>query len=302
MKRTKFRFNHQTYQISETATSYVLMTPALFLMAVLFFIPLAQVFGMSFTNMNLIRGTQEYNGLANYEFLLTAQRFWQATANTSIYSVIKISVGLFLAVATALMLDMKIPLRKLIRIIYFAPVVVSVVASSMIWLWFYDPGIGPLNQILKAVGLPPLKWLYDAKTSLISITIFSIWHGVGYNVVILLAGLQSISDTYIEAARVEGASEFQMVRYIKLPLLAPTFSFVLMMDIISSFKSFTDVNVMTPTGGPNYSTGMIVNYIYEQAFTNSRMGRGSAASILLFLIILVLTLLQKRIERRKAEG
>jgi len=122
-----------------------------------------------------------------------------------------------------------------------------------------------------------------------------VWHGLGYNVVLLLSGLQGISGEYLEAAKLDGASEMQVIWRIKLPLLKPIISFVVMMGIINAFKAFSEVNVMTPDGGPGYSTAMAVNYIYEQAFTNGRLGRGAAASILLFIVIFGLTTLRNKI-------
>ena len=128
-----------------------------------------------------------------------------------------------------------------------------------------------------------------------SIILFSVWHGLGYNVVLLLSGLQGVSGEYLEAAKLDGASEMQVIWHIKLPILKPIISFVVMMGIINAFKAFSEVNVMTPDGGPGYSTAMMVNYIYELAFTNGRMGRGAAASIILFVVIFALTTLRSKI-------
>ena len=202
---------------------------------------------------------------------------------------------MILALAVALALDSNIWCRKVLRTIYFSPVVTPVVACSLIWLWFYDPGIGPFNQILGWFGIEPLKWIYSENTAMLSIIIFSVWHGLGYNVMLLLSGLQGISGEYLEAAKLDGATDWQIIWKIKLPLLKPIINFVVMMGIINAFKAFSEVNVMTPDGGPGYSTAMAVNYIYEQAFTNGRMGRGAAASILLFLVIFVLTQVKNKV-------
>ena len=130
---------------------------------------------------------------------------------------------------------------------------------------------------------------------MLSIILFSVWHGLGYNVMLLLSGLQGISGEYLEAAKLDGATDMQVVWQIKLPLLRPIINFVLMMGIINAFKAFSEVNVMTPDGGPGYSTSMMVNYIYEIAFTNGRLGRGAAASIILFIIIFTLTIVRGKL-------
>jgi ABC-type sugar transport system permease subunit len=215
--------------------------------------------------------------------------------NTVIFAVIKLGLDVILALGIALLLDSKIWFRKFMRTVYFSPVVVPVVACSLIWLWFYDPNLGPLNQILGWLGMEPLQWLYAEETAMASVIAFSVWHGLGYNVMLLLSGLQGVSGEYLEAAKLGGASDMQIVWHIKLPLLMPIISFVISMGIINAFKAFSEVNVMTPEGGPGYSTAMMVNYIYELAFTNGRFGRGAACSIILFCVIFTLTNLKDKI-------
>ena len=173
------------------------------------------------------------------------------------------------------------------------------VASSLIWIWFYDPSVGPFNQILSSLGLPTSRWLFHENTALLSILIFSVWKGLGYNMILFLSGLQNIPDSYLEAARMDGATETEVLFKIKLPLLRPITSFIIMIGVINSFKVFTEINVMTPEGGPLGSTTLIVNYIYDQAFTSGRMGRASAAALLLFVVIFLLTELQRAINAKK---
>jgi ABC-type sugar transport system permease subunit len=276
-----------------------LMIPTVAFLAFTFVIPVVQVIQLSFTKFNMATGEMKQIGLSNYTYLLKNDRFWLSMWNTCKYSFLKLTLDTALALLIAVMLDQNIPLRSFLRSTYFAPVVVPMVASSLIWIWFYDPAVGPFNQILEWLGLEKLKWLYHEDTSMLSILFFSIWKGVGYNVILFLSGLQNISDSYLEAARLDGASEWQCFWKIKFPLLRPITSFVIMMGIINSFKVFTEINVMTPDGGPLGSTLLIVNYIYEQAFTHARMGRASAASLLLFIVIFVLTQIQSHIDSSK---
>ena len=291
----KFMFRGQKYHLGETCAAYTLLLPTIISLIVLFVLPLIILLVLSVNDFRVNKGVLDFNGIENFLYLFRAEKFWKAMRNTVIFAVIKLGLDVILALCIALLLDSRVWARKLMRTIYFSPVVVPVVACSLIWLWFYDPTLGPLNQILTTLGLQPLQWLYDSKTAMMSIIIFSVWHGLGYNVVLLLSGLQGVSGEYLEAAKLDGASEMQVVWHIKLPILKPIISFVVMMGIINAFKAFSEVNVMTPDGGPGYSTAMIVNYIHELAFTNGRMGRGAAASIILFIVIFALTTLRSKI-------
>lgn len=284
----------RTYETSQLRVAAVLLVPMLALTVMFFVVPVVQVVYYSFTNFNLTKNVKDWIGLGNFKYIFTDRKFYKALRNTFCFTLAKLLFDTTLALAIALVLDSRIPMRKYLRASYFAPVVVPVVASALIWIWFFDPSLGPFNQILEFLGLPKSEWIYREDTALMSIVMFSIWKGVGYNIMLFLAGLQNIPDYYIDAASVDGASPFQILVKIKLPLLRPIVSFVVMMGLINTFKVFTEVNVMTPKGGPLYSTALIVNYIYEQAFTSGKMGRGCAAALVLFAIIFALTLIQSR--------
>lgn len=289
----------RVYETDQLRAAAVLLLPVLVAVIVLFIIPVVQVVYYSFTNFNINTGRGSWVGIENFKFLIKDTQFHKALRNTVTFAVLKLVFDTMLALVIALLLDTRIPLRKYLRSAFFAPVVVPVVASSLIWIWFFDPGVGPLNQILNFVGLPSLQWLYSEKTALISILLFSVWKGVGYNVMLFLTGLQNIPDSYIEAAKVDGATNWQSLIHIKLPLLRPIMNFVIMIGIINTFKVFAEINVMTPKGGPLYSTALAVNYIYEQAFTRGKMGRACAAAIVLFLIIFILTQIQSKMNASK---
>lgn len=296
--KNSFILRGKKYETSQVTTAATMLIPSIGLLAVFFLWPVIQVFYLSFTNYTLSKGTMDFIAFNNYKYLFEDAKFLKALINTFNYSALKLSLDVFLSLFVAVLLDRAIPLRRYLRTVYFAPVVVPVVASSLIWIWFFDPGIGPLNQILTTLGMSPLQWLHGENTALISLVLFSVWKGLGYNVIIFLAGLQSIPETYIEAAKIDGANDFQSFFKIKLPLLSPVMSFVIMMGIINSFKVFTEISVMTPNGGPLYSTGVMAFYIYEQAFIGSKMGRASAAAVVLFVIVLILTLIQKQIGKK----
>ncbi len=294
----RLRIFGRVYEREQVIAAAVLMTPVLVAVFMLFILPVIQVVYYSFTNMTTSkRGT--FVGIENFKYLIGDTKFFRAIGNTVLFAVMKLIFDTGLALIIALMLDSHIPLRKFLRSTYFAPVVVPVVASSLIWIWFFDPDVGPLNMILEKLGLEPLLWLNDKSTALVSILMFSVWKGIGYNVMLFLTGLQNIPDSYIEASKVDGASWWQSLIKIKLPLLRPITNFIVMIGIINTFKVFAEIDVMTPTGGPGYSTAMIVTYIYEQAFTRGKMGRACAASIILFVIIFILTQIQSKMNASK---
>lgn len=291
----KYTVRGEKYHLGETTVAYTLLAPTILTLILLFVLPLIILLVLSVNDFRVTRGVLDFNGLDNFVYLLKADKFWKAMRNTVTFAVIKLGLDVCLALGIALLLDSKIWFRKFMRTVYFSPVVVPVVACSLIWLWFYDPNLGPLNQILGWLGMEPLQWLYAEETAMASVIAFSVWHGLGYNVMLLLSGLQSVSGEYLEAAKLDGASDMQVVWHIKLPLLMPIISFVISMGIINAFKAFSEVNVMTPEGGPNYSTAMMVNYIHELAFGNGRFGRGAACSIILFCVIYALTALKDKI-------
>lgn len=292
---TKFTFRGEKYHLGETSVAYALLLPTIVCLIILFVLPLLILLVLSVNDFRVTKGVLDFNGIDNFVYLFKAEKFWKAMKNTVIFAVVKLGLDVILALGIALLLDSKIWFRKFMRTVYFSPVVVPVVACSLIWLWFYDPNLGPLNQILGWFGLEPSMWLYAEETAMASVIAFSVWHGLGYNVMLLLSGLQSVSGEYLEAAKLDGASDMQIVWHIKLPMLAPIISFVISMGIINAFKAFSEVNVMTPDGGPGYSTAMIVNYIHELAFTNGRFGRGAACSIILFCVIYTLTAVKDKI-------
>lgn len=295
----RFTLRGHIYEKDQVRAAIVLLVPTMVVLAFLFIIPAIQVVWYSFTNFNLTSGEAAFNGLANFRYIFTDDKFGKALGNTFYFAFVKLAIDTTLALALALMLDAHIPVKRFLRSVYFAPVIVPVVASSLIWIWFFDPGIGPFNQVLSALKLPTSQWLYHENSALNSIIVFSVWKGVGYNMILFLAGLQNIPDSYLDAAKVDGANNWQTLTHIKLPLLRPIIAFVVMIGIINAFKVFAEINVMTPKGGPLYSTALMVVYIYEQAFQNAKMGRACAASLLLFIIIMIITVIQRRLGTKK---
>lgn len=286
------------YKREEVVFSYICILPVIALATVFVVIPLLSVFWLGFTNWDMMSGGGGFVGLKNYKYLIANEKFRKSIVNTLYFAGVKIPLDLVLSLFIATLLDKEIRGRSFFRAIFFLPVVIPMVAASIVWLWLYNPMISPLNQLLAFFHLKPSRWLYDPNLAMLCIIFFSLWKGLGYNIVIFLAGLQSIPNTYIEAASIDGASPSKIFFKITLPLLSPITYFVVLMGIIKSFNVFTQISVMTPDGGPLYSTGVSVFYIYEQSFQNYKMGRASAAAVILFFIILAFTIVQRYIGQK----
>lgn len=283
----------RTYKKEEVIFSYIFILPIIILAVTFIIVPLITVFWLGFTNYDMIAGSGKFIGLKNFKYLIGNEKFRKSVLNTLYFAGVKIPLDLVLSLFIATLLDKKIRARSFFRATFFLPVVLPMVAASIVWLWLYNPMISPLNEMLAFFHIKPSRWLYDPKLSMLCIIFFSLWKGLGYNIVIFLAGLQSIPDTYIEAASIDGATPKKIFFKITLPLLSPITYFVLLMGIIKSFNVFTQISVMTPEGGPLYSTGVSVFYIYEQSFQNYKMGRASAAAVILFFMILAFTIIQR---------
>lgn len=206
-------------------------------------------------------------------------------------SVIVISLGI------AIILNKNIKGRMFFRAAYFVPVVSSWVAVSLIWKWLFNPSFGIINYVLSLVGISGPAWLHDPQFAMIAIIITSVWKDIGFLMVMFLAGLQNIPDTYYEAASIDGASSFRKFWNITVPLLAPTTFFVLIISLINSFQVFDQVMIMTG-GGPAGTTTVLVQQIYNHAFRYYEMGYASAMSWFLFVIIFVITAVQMKLQKR----
>lgn len=262
-------------------------------------IPVVATFVLSLMDYDILN-PMKFVGLANYKELIQDTVVWHTLLNTLLYTVMTVPVGMVISLVLAVLLDQKIGFRRFYRAAYFLPSIASMVAVSVAWLWLFNPDFGIINYVLSWVNIPPLKWLSSSNTSLLSIAIVGVWKGVGYNMLLFLSGLQGISTSYYEAAELDGASKFQQFIRITVPMLKPTTFFVFIMAIISSFQVFDSV-VMLTEGGPGRSSSVLVHYLYQNAFKYFRMGYACAIAYLLFAVILVITVIQMRSERRMRE-
>ncbi len=306
-------------KLLKTLNPYLYLIPALAVIIVFRFLPMLYAFRVSFFKWGM-GGVERFVALGNYISILKDSNFWKAFGNTIYFSLGVVPTSLFLSLFLAVLLKQKIRGVRFFRTIYFLPVITSVIAVSMVWKWIYHPQAGLANSLLGFFNIKGINWLSEWKgifelifnsfkvhplikgpsIALLSLIIVSVWKGLGYNIVLFLAGLENIPIQYYEAAKVDGANRWQMFRSITWPLLSPTTFYVLLMTTIVSFQMFAYVWMMTgpPAGGPLGTTNVLVYYLYDYAFNFSRYGYGTAVAFILFVIILSLTLLQRKIVER----
>jgi len=278
------------------------------LIALLFLAPSIVIFGvfiyysigfnlyLSFTSWNFLSPAKQLVGFENYTRLFTTQKFWSALWKTIYFALGWVSLSLIFGLAFALLLNMKIPMRGLFRTIIFSPYVTTTAAVALLWMWIFQPEYGLVNIFLGWFGVKGPHWLSDVKWAMPAIIIMEVWRNIGYVMVIFLAGLQNIPTELYEAAQIDGVGVFRKFRSITLPLLSPTTFFIVITSLFSAFKIFDQVQVMT-RGGPAGATTVLNYYIYEQAFVNFRAGYAAAASTVMFLFLLILTLFQLAVQK-----
>lgn len=258
--------------------------------------PLLFSFYLSFTRYNPLRAqAPSFVGIQNYLRTFSDPAFWSALWNTTFYAVGTIPITTAIAVILAVFLNEKIKFRTFFRASYFAPVVTSIVVISTIFVYIYFP-FGPLNSLLKLVGIEGRNWLLDPQFALPAIMVMNIWASFGYYTILFLAGLQNIPIELYEAADIDGAATIKKFFKITLPLLRPMLTFALIINTIRSFQIFSEVFVMTQ-GGPIGATTTIVFYLYRMGFMRFRMGQASAVAYILFAVILIFSLIQMKLLR-----
>ena len=279
-----------------------LLVPLIFFLA----IRLAPAFSSLYISLhewNIISPDRPYVGLRNFRFLLEEPRFGRAAINTVRYVLVGIPAQIALGLLLALMLQRITRFRGLFRALYFMPFITPVVAAAWVWQWMYSRSLGPLNQILVALGLPVQSFLRSPDQALYAITAMVVWQYLGFQIVIFLAGLEAIPRVYYEAAQMDGAGGWHLFRRITLPLLNPTLVFSIVYGTIVYLQLFTQVLNMTflDQGGPLASTLTVVLYVYQLGFQRFKMGEAAAATAVLFAVILVITLLQMKVLSKPVE-
>lgn len=284
--RNMRRVKHRQY-----LTGYLFLLPNFICFLVFVFVPIIMGLGISFTDYN---GFNKFNfvGLSNYAAMFKDEYFRISLKNNILYTLGTVPVTVILALILAAVLNSNIKGKSFLRTLYFFPNISSMVAVGIVWGMLYNPSKGLINGVLGALGVANTpKWLASSSTALLSVMIVAVWKQLGYYMVILLSGMQSIPKSLYESAELDGANAVQRFFHVTIPLLSSTLFMVIILMIIGSFQVFDLISIMTD-GGPGASTNVLVYRIYQEGFKYLRFGFASAEAYFLFLIICVVTLLQ----------
>ena len=287
----------------EARAALLFLAPAILLLGVFFFAPVIAGFALSLTDFDLYTIGDPHNlrflGLRNYGNLLGSSIFWTAFGNTLYFALVGGPLTVAVSLAAALLINARLTRAKaFFRTVYFAPVVTTLVAVSIVFKYLYHPRFGILNRALAAVGIPSIDWLGNPKLAMLAIILLAVWKSFGYTMIIFIAGLQNIPAELYEAARIDGAGAWRQFRHVTLPMLGPTFLFVGIVVAIGQLQIFAEPYVMT-RGGPLNKTLTLVMLMYEQGFKFWRMGYAAAVAFVLFLIIGTATLVQMRLQEKR---
>lgn len=275
---------------------YLFVAPLLIGIVAFIFLPIAASLYMSFHTWDMV-SPPELVGLKNYARLVSRDRlFWKVLGNTFKYAGWIIVPSVTVPLILAALLDRPIRLRYLYRLAFFLPLVTSVVAVGLMFRWLYDGEFGLINYVLSWVRIDGPNWLSDVFWAMPAVAMVTVWQGLGYNMVLYLAGLQGIPDHLYEAATIDGAGPLSRFFKITIPLLTPTMFFILVMSVIGTFQTFGLIYVMTQ-GGPINSTNVYIYYLWQMAFGSSKMGYASAMAWILAMVIFIITMIQVRLAR-----
>ena len=282
------------------------VSPALVAVLVLFVVPVLAALALSFTDFDLYgvadRHLVRFIGLDNYRRLLVTPLFWSALGNTAFFVVVGAPLSIAVSLGSAVLLQARlVRARGAFRTALFAPVVTTVVAVAVIWRYIFHTRYGFLNYVLGGLGVHAIDWLGDPHWSMPAMIVFAVWKNFGYNMIIFVAGLQSIPGELYEAARIDGAGRVAQFRFITVPALAPTMLLVTILTMVGYFQLFAEPYVMT-RGGPAQSTTSVLYFMYEEGFKWWNLGYASAVAFVLFAIMVAGTLLQLALARRWSRG
>lgn len=277
------------------------VVPALMLIGLFFFLPVVASLLLSFTDFDIYAlgrlDRLRFIGLGNYRRLLNDPMFWTALKNTLYFVIVGGPLSVLVSLGAALLVNHRLTrFQGVLRTLLFLPVVTTLVAVAVVWRYLYHPRYGFLNYVLGLAGLPPIDWLGDPHWAMPAIILMAVWKNFGFNMVVFIAGLQSIPRRLYEAAEIDGADNWAQFRYITLPMLAPIFMFVTVITLIGYFQLFAEPYVMTQ-GGPADSTLSVALLMFQEGFRWWNLGYAAAVAFVLFLIILVGTLIQAWLRR-----
>ncbi len=288
--------------MNRSAAGWLFVAPAMIAMAVFFVVPVAAALAMSLTDFDIYALADLRNlrfvGLHNYIQLLQTPLFWQALGNTLFFVVVGVPLSIGASLGAAMLLHSPLArAQAFYRTALFAPVVTTLVAVAVVWRYLFHTRYGFLNYALAGLGIDPIDWLGDPAWAMPSIVLLSVWKNFGYNMVILLAGLQAIPEDLYEAARLDGARRWALFRHITVPSLAPMLLVVSILTMAGHFQLFAEPYVMTQ-GGPAQRTVTVLYLMYEEGFKWWSLGSASAVAFVLFVIMFAVTLLQTHVSKK----
>ena len=285
-------------EINKFLLALAYLSPSLLLFLVFVFIPLVRSFLLSMQRTDPIGRAVGFAGLMQYQRLWDNPQFLNSLQRTLLFVLYTVPATLVLAMGLAVLGNLRLRRISIFRMIFSLTIAVSAATASLIFLYLFHPAFGWLNYLLSLVGLPPVPWLTDVRTALPSVAMVTVWLQLGLNTVILLAGMQGIPEELYESAMIDGASGWAKFRSITLPLLSPTIFFLLVVDLLAAFQTFTQFHVLTK-GGPINSTNVLVFSIYREFYFNGQYAYAAAQSIVLFVIMLVVTIIQFGVIERR---
>lgn len=276
------------------------LAPALLIFLVFIIGPAIFVLFISFFNWDLLNASMSrFVGAANYTTLVTSSQFWQAVLVSVYFVGVTVTASVVSGLGIALLLSGAGLFRRVVRLAVLTPYFTPVVATSIVWIWIFNPQFGLLDNVLHIAGLPTANWLESATWSLPAVIVYTLWHNLGFTVIVFLAGLATVSQELREAARCDGASRWREVWHVVLPQLSQVTIFVAVITTIDSLQAFTQFYTMTE-GGPLWHTTTLGYLLYEDNFVFYKTGQAAAVAVVLFVVIVAFTLVQLRLSRRRA--
>lgn len=292
VKSVKVKKAGRPGQRKDYVIAYLMVAPAIIGLIILNIVPFLETIYMSFSKSALF-GAWEFAGLSNYIKMLQDSEVWQTTLNTLLFVVYTVPVGVALALILAVFINSEIRGRTIFRAIYFLPMVVAPAAVAMVWKWMFNTEFGIINNVLSSIGLPTTNWITNPSTVMLSCGIVAIWSAVGYDAILLMSGLQAISTTYYEAAKIDGAGSIKQFFSITVPLISPTMFFVVIMRTMSSLKVFDLIYMMIEDSNPAVKNARpLLGLFYRYSFEIGNKGYGSVIVLWTFFIISIFTVIQ----------
>lgn len=290
---------HMTLQEKDALSGYLFITPALISLLIFVVYPVIASFVISGFNWGIL-SSPRFIGIENYKTLFRDPIFLESLKNTFVWVIMYVPVSILISLIVALAMDMPLKGIGFFRTMFYLPVMTPMVVCALLFVWIYHTDYGILNYILSFFKIHPVSWLTDKSISLISIALMSVWKHSGYNMLILLSALQGIPESLYEAAALDGITPWRKLINIKLPLIMPSMYFVILTSVIDAFQVFTEILIMTK-GGPGYSTYTVSYYLFSNAFEFGKMGYACAMSVVMFIIILTVTLIQDKVLNKNVQ-